>query len=41
VEPKKDTNELICRTNRFIDVENKFMVNGVKGRGRDKLGDWD
>ena len=29
VEPKKkDTKELICKTNRYIDVENKFMVTG-------------
>ena len=37
---KKGTCELIYKTSRVMDVENKFMVIGGNGR-RDKLGDWD
>ena len=42
VESKKcDINELIYKTNRFTDLENKFMVmKGEKAR-RNKLGVWD
>ena len=27
--------------NRVTDVENKLMVTGVRGEGRNKLEDWD
>ena len=37
---KKGTCELIYKTRRVMDVENKFMVIGGNGR-RDKLGDCD
>ena len=37
VESKNDTDELIYKTNRLTDIENKLMVTkGEKGR-RDKL----
>ena len=36
---KQGTNELIHKTNRLTDIENKLML--IKGEGeRDKLGDW-
>ena len=35
---KNDTNELIYKTNRLTDIENKLMVTKGKGGGRDKLG---
>ena len=42
VESKNDTNELIYKTERLTDIENKFMVTkGVGGVGRDKSGVWD
>ena len=38
---KYDTNELIYKTERLADIENKFMVTkGERGWGRDKLGLW-
>ena len=37
---KKDTNELIYKTNRLVDIENKFTVSTGERWGRDKLG-WD
>ena len=30
---KKDTNELICKTNRLIDVENLGLAKGKGGGG--------
>ena len=38
---KSDTNELIYKTNRSTDMENKLMVTKGERRGRDKLGVWD
>ena len=39
---KNDTNELVCKTNRPTDIENKIMVTKREtGQGRDKLGVWD
>ena len=38
---KKDTDELIYRTNRLTDIENKFVVSMGERWGRDKLGVWD
>ena len=40
---KKDTNELIYKTNRLTDIENKLIItNGdSERRKRDKLGVWD
>ena len=38
---KKDTNELIYRTNRLTDIENKFTVSMGERWGRDKSGVWD
>ena len=37
---RKGINELIHKTNRVPDVENKLMVTRGHG-GNDKLGDWD
>ena len=34
---KKDTNELIYKTNRLVDIENKFTVSTGERWGRDKL----
>ena len=36
------TNELIYKTERVTDTENKLMVTRGEGRwgGREKLGDW-
>ena len=36
---KNDTNELIYKTNRLTDIENKLTV--TKRGGGDKLGVWD
>ena len=30
---KKDTNELICKTNKFTDIENKLMITKGKVEG--------
>ena len=38
---KKYTNELIYKTSRLTDRENKLMVTKVGGVGRDKLGVWE
>ena len=38
---KKYTNELIYKTTRLTDRENKLMVTKVGGVGRDKLGVWE
>ena len=35
---KYDTNELICKTERLTDIENKLLVTkGERERGRDKI----
>ena len=39
VESKKIINELIYKTDRLTDIENKLMA--TKGRRRGKLGVWD
>ena len=36
-----DTNELVYKTERMEELENKFMVTKGEGAGRDKLGVWD
>ena len=36
---KKDTNELMCRTETDLETE-KFMVTKGVGRGRDRLEVW-
>ena len=36
---KEGTNELIYKTNRVTDTENKQIYQGIGGRC--KLGDWD
>ena len=42
VSKKNGTNELIYKTERVTDVENKLMVTKIKsGGGGYKLGDWD
>ena len=39
---KYDTNELIYKTNRLTDIENRSMVTkGERGYGKDKLVDSD
>ena len=38
---KYDTNELIYETNRPTDIENRLVVKGEKGLGRNGLGVWD
>ena len=41
---ENDTNELISKTEKVIDIENKLMVcfqTGKGNGGRDKLGGWD
>ena len=38
---KNDTNELIYKTERITELENKFMVTKGEGAWRDKLGVWD
>ena len=38
---KKDTNELISKTERLADIENKFMVTKGERVGEGKLGIWD
>ena len=39
---KKDTNELICRTETDLDIENQLMVTKVdRYWGKDELGGWD
>ena len=38
---KNDTNELIYKTRRLTDVENKLVVTKGERQERDKLGVWD
>ena len=38
---KYDTNELIYKTNRLTDTDNKLMFTKGEGGERDKLGVWD
>ena len=40
-ESKNDTNELIYKTERDLDTENRCMVTKGKRQGRDQLGVWD
>ena len=40
---KKNTNKLIYKTDKLMDIENKFMVikgDSIGGEGRNKLGVW-
>jgi len=38
VNPKTDTNELIYKTEKLIDIENKLMITKEEVGGRNKLG---